>query len=263
MEFRILGPLEVRDGEGVPCRSRAPSSGRCSRCLLLHANQVVSRDRLIDELWGGEPPETAVQSAAGQRLPAAQGTRPRRLADARARLRARARAGRARPAPLRAVLAEDALRAGPTRGGRGAARRRSRSGAAGACGSRLRAVRAGRDRPARGAAPGRGRGADRGRPRARPPCRARRELEALVAEQPAARAPPRPAHARALPRGPTGRGASALPGRTRERSSTSSGSSRARPGAPRESILAQDTISTLRGNGGSSERCRDRGEENG
>src|SRR4029453_7190593 len=27
--------------------------------LLLHANRVVSRDRLIDELWDGSPPETA------------------------------------------------------------------------------------------------------------------------------------------------------------------------------------------------------------
>jgi DNA-binding SARP family transcriptional activator len=27
--------------------------------LLLHANEVVSRDRLIDELWGASPPDTA------------------------------------------------------------------------------------------------------------------------------------------------------------------------------------------------------------
>ena len=27
--------------------------------LLLHANDVVPRERLIDELWGGEPPDTA------------------------------------------------------------------------------------------------------------------------------------------------------------------------------------------------------------
>jgi len=30
--------------------------------LLVHANHVLSRDRLIDELWGEHPPETAVQS---------------------------------------------------------------------------------------------------------------------------------------------------------------------------------------------------------
>jgi SARP family transcriptional regulator, regulator of embCAB operon len=27
--------------------------------LLLLANEVVSRDRLIDELWGASPPDTA------------------------------------------------------------------------------------------------------------------------------------------------------------------------------------------------------------
>ena len=61
MEYRVLGPLEVRDGE----RS-LPLAGAKQRALLalllLHANQMLSRDRLIDELWGEEPPETAVQS---------------------------------------------------------------------------------------------------------------------------------------------------------------------------------------------------------
>jgi DNA-binding SARP family transcriptional activator/streptogramin lyase len=58
MEFRILGPLEiVDDGRDVPL------SGAKQRALLalllLHANRVVSRDRLIDELWDTSPPETA------------------------------------------------------------------------------------------------------------------------------------------------------------------------------------------------------------
>jgi DNA-binding SARP family transcriptional activator len=30
--------------------------------LLLHGGDVVSRDRLVDALWGGEPPRSAVQS---------------------------------------------------------------------------------------------------------------------------------------------------------------------------------------------------------
>jgi DNA-binding SARP family transcriptional activator len=33
--------------------------------LLLHANRVVSRDRLIDALWGERPPETAVSALQG------------------------------------------------------------------------------------------------------------------------------------------------------------------------------------------------------
>src|SRR6266536_1538374 len=61
MEFRVLGPLEVRDGD----RS-LPLAGAKQRALLalllVHANHVLSRDRLIDELWGDHPPETAVQS---------------------------------------------------------------------------------------------------------------------------------------------------------------------------------------------------------
>ncbi|MGZ8696116.1 MAG: AfsR/SARP family transcriptional regulator [Gaiellaceae bacterium] len=61
MEFRLLGPLEVRAGDGP-----LPLGGKKQRALLalllLNANRVVSRERLIDELWGEEPPETAVQS---------------------------------------------------------------------------------------------------------------------------------------------------------------------------------------------------------
>src|SRR6059058_4458847 len=61
MEYRVLGPLEVRDGE----RS-LPLAGAKQRALLalllVNANRVVSRDWLIDQLWGDQPPETAVQS---------------------------------------------------------------------------------------------------------------------------------------------------------------------------------------------------------
>ena len=55
----LLGPLEVRvDGVDV-----APSAGRVRRLLatlLLHHGQVVSVDQLVDELWDGQPPATAV-----------------------------------------------------------------------------------------------------------------------------------------------------------------------------------------------------------
>jgi DNA-binding SARP family transcriptional activator len=58
VEYRILGPLEVlKDGQPV---SLGGSKQRALLViLLLHANEVVSRDRLIDELWGGSPPDTA------------------------------------------------------------------------------------------------------------------------------------------------------------------------------------------------------------
>ena len=59
MEFRILGPLEIRgdDGRELPLgRGRERS---LLALLLLHANEVVSLDRIIDELWGERPPPTA------------------------------------------------------------------------------------------------------------------------------------------------------------------------------------------------------------
>ena len=60
MDFRLLGPLEVFDG------ARAVVIGGGKRrsllaLLLLHGNEVVSADRLIDELWGESPPPTAAK----------------------------------------------------------------------------------------------------------------------------------------------------------------------------------------------------------
>jgi len=60
MDFRILGPLEARvDGHELPlggAKQRALLA-----LLLLHRNEVVSSDRLIDGLWGEEPPATAAK----------------------------------------------------------------------------------------------------------------------------------------------------------------------------------------------------------
>jgi DNA-binding SARP family transcriptional activator len=58
LEFRILGPLEVARG-GRPLRLGGARQRSLLAILLLHANELVSRDRLIEELWGEEPPETA------------------------------------------------------------------------------------------------------------------------------------------------------------------------------------------------------------
>jgi DNA-binding SARP family transcriptional activator/pimeloyl-ACP methyl ester carboxylesterase len=61
LEFRILGPFEVRrDGEPVdlgPPRQRA-----LLVALLLHANHVLGVDQLIDMLWGESPPASARHS---------------------------------------------------------------------------------------------------------------------------------------------------------------------------------------------------------
>src|SRR3954452_6045523 len=58
MEFRILGPLEVVE-EGRPVSLERRRMRALLAFLLLHANQPVSSDRLIDEVWGPEPPKTA------------------------------------------------------------------------------------------------------------------------------------------------------------------------------------------------------------
>src|SRR5918998_1707189 len=61
MDFRILGPLEALDGG-----DRVPLGGSKRRAvlalLLLHANETVGADRLIDELWGEQPPATAAKT---------------------------------------------------------------------------------------------------------------------------------------------------------------------------------------------------------
>src|SRR6516162_418319 len=55
VEFRILGPLEVVEGD-----EQVPVSGTKERALLavllIHAGEVVSADRLIDELWASDLP---------------------------------------------------------------------------------------------------------------------------------------------------------------------------------------------------------------
>jgi DNA-binding SARP family transcriptional activator len=58
MEFRVLGPLEAWDG-GRELALGGPKPRALLALLLLHANQVVPADRLIDELWGDDSPRSA------------------------------------------------------------------------------------------------------------------------------------------------------------------------------------------------------------
>jgi DNA-binding SARP family transcriptional activator len=61
MDFRILGPLEVWDSDR-PVRLSGAKERALLALLLLHANEAVSADRLVDELWGERPPTTARKS---------------------------------------------------------------------------------------------------------------------------------------------------------------------------------------------------------
>ncbi|HEY7730575.1 MAG TPA: BTAD domain-containing putative transcriptional regulator [Gaiellaceae bacterium] len=58
VEYRLLGPLEVLvDGRQVTLAG--PRQRAVLTCLLARPNTVVPATRLIDELWGEEPPATA------------------------------------------------------------------------------------------------------------------------------------------------------------------------------------------------------------
>ncbi|MGH3079995.1 MAG: AfsR/SARP family transcriptional regulator, partial [Gaiellaceae bacterium] len=64
MEFRLLGPFDVLvDGR------TAQLGGSKQRALLailaIHANEVVSADRLIEALWPEGAPESAVNTLQG------------------------------------------------------------------------------------------------------------------------------------------------------------------------------------------------------
>jgi DNA-binding SARP family transcriptional activator len=60
-EFRILGPIEASRA-GVPVEIGGGKQRAVLTILILNANEIVSADRLIDDLWGDSPPETAAKA---------------------------------------------------------------------------------------------------------------------------------------------------------------------------------------------------------
>jgi DNA-binding SARP family transcriptional activator/tetratricopeptide (TPR) repeat protein len=61
MDFGILGPLEISEA-GRPLPVVGAKQRALLAVLLLHANEPVSNDRLIEDLWGEDPPGTARKS---------------------------------------------------------------------------------------------------------------------------------------------------------------------------------------------------------
>lgn len=59
MHFRLLGPLEV-DADGLPVSLGGARARALLALLLVHRNEVVPLDKIVDELWT-EPPKTAEQ----------------------------------------------------------------------------------------------------------------------------------------------------------------------------------------------------------
>jgi DNA-binding SARP family transcriptional activator/pimeloyl-ACP methyl ester carboxylesterase len=58
VEFRLLGPLEVIDGSS-PLPLASGKQGALLAMLLLSANRILARDRIVDDLWGDDVPESA------------------------------------------------------------------------------------------------------------------------------------------------------------------------------------------------------------
>jgi DNA-binding SARP family transcriptional activator len=60
MRFNVLGPLQLITDHGHQIQLQAPKVCQVIGFLLLNANETVSIDLLIDELWGERPPSTAI-----------------------------------------------------------------------------------------------------------------------------------------------------------------------------------------------------------
>jgi DNA-binding SARP family transcriptional activator len=61
VKFGILGPLEVVE-QGRVLALGGSRQRTLLALLLISANEVVSADRLADELWGAEPPRAAANA---------------------------------------------------------------------------------------------------------------------------------------------------------------------------------------------------------
>jgi hypothetical protein len=162
MEFEVLGRLAARR-DGVDVALGWFKQRSLLALLLIHANEVVATDRIIDELWGDQPAsdrQNALWVHVSNLRSALEPAREKRsegtlLLTRPPGLRAAGRSGRARRLEIRAVRPRGA---GPRRHRSGGCVDRARRGSGAVSGSALRgrglrAVRPARVRAARGASP--------------------------------------------------------------------------------------------------------------
>jgi DNA-binding SARP family transcriptional activator len=62
VDYRLLGPLRVTNGDGSPTVIDRPLERAVLAYLLLHAGRQVSDARFVDALWGDKPPDAAINS---------------------------------------------------------------------------------------------------------------------------------------------------------------------------------------------------------
>src|SRR5689334_9655683 len=59
VQLRLLGPVEIVDATGRAVPVGGPKERALLALLGIHANEAVSEDRIVDALWGDDPPRTA------------------------------------------------------------------------------------------------------------------------------------------------------------------------------------------------------------
>jgi SARP family transcriptional regulator, regulator of embCAB operon len=62
MQFQILGPLRVSDGNEREIALGGDKPAALLAMLVLRPNEAVPSDRLIEDLWDGHPPATAAKT---------------------------------------------------------------------------------------------------------------------------------------------------------------------------------------------------------
>ena len=65
VNFDILGPIGIRNADGGEVRIPAGRERSLLVLLLINRGEVVSTDRIIEALWGEQPPGTAAKAVQG------------------------------------------------------------------------------------------------------------------------------------------------------------------------------------------------------
>ncbi|WP_328707347.1 AfsR/SARP family transcriptional regulator [Streptomyces mexicanus] len=105
MRFGILGPLDIRTDDGTPVAPGGPRPRALPTLLLLDAGRPVSPQRLIDSLYGAEPPAGAASALHSQISPRSRRSPACAGASARRRPWRRSRPATAWPSrPTRSII---------------------------------------------------------------------------------------------------------------------------------------------------------------